>query len=67
MSGEQGIRVTVTDLATGKSQSTEIIDDYVLVTAGTCGVSSLQKYPSTGTHSITVKGVKGVQRKPDNG
>jgi hypothetical protein len=51
-----GIRVTVTDLATGESHSRVVNNDYVIVTAGTCHVASIQDYPTKGTQVLTVKG-----------
>ena len=54
----KGIRVTVTDLETGESDSAEIMDDYVLITAGSAKRTALQVYPKSGTHVITVKGVR---------
>jgi hypothetical protein len=51
------IRVTVTDLGTGDSESAVITDDYVLTCAGSCYVHHVQAYAS-GTHVITVKGVR---------
>lgn len=54
----KGIRVTITDLATGDSQSADIMDDYVLITAGTARQTAVQVYPKSGTHVLTVKGVK---------
>lgn len=52
------IRVTTTDLDSGKSESVEIDNTYVLVTAGTAYRDGLQQY-ANGTHVVTVKGVKG--------
>lgn len=51
------IRVEVTDLKTGEKESSEISDDYVIITAGTCEVSNFQVY-ANGTHVLTVKGRK---------
>lgn len=58
----EGIQVTVTDLATGETESTTIWDDYVLICAGSCHRDSVQAHPGTGTHVITVKGRR--ERKP---
>jgi len=52
----EGIRVTVEDLETGETASRVIENDYVLVTAGTCHLSSYQMHQS-GTHTLYVKGV----------
>jgi len=54
---DPGIRVTVEDLATGESESAVILNDYVLITAGTCHLSSYQMHKS-GTHTLYVKGVQ---------
>lgn len=54
----QGIRVTVTDLGTGESETQEVWDDYVIVTAGSCEVANIQTYPTKGTHVLTIKGRK---------
>lgn len=53
----KGIRVTVTDLETGESETKDIQNDYVIVTAGACEVTNIQTYPMKGTHVLTVKGV----------
>lgn len=49
------IRVTVTDLETGESDTVEIMDDYVLTTAGSCYLEHCQAF-SKGTHILTIKG-----------
>lgn len=59
----KGIRVTVEDLETGETSSAEIMDDYVLVCAGTCHVGGMQDYPTSGTRVITVKGRRGREAK----
>jgi hypothetical protein len=51
------IKVTVTDLGTGDSESAVITDDYVLTCAGSCYMANVTAY-ANGTHVITVKGVK---------
>jgi hypothetical protein len=51
------IRVTVEDLATGEKESLEIMDDYILICAGSCYQDGVQMY-ANGTHMITVKGRK---------
>jgi hypothetical protein len=53
---EPQIRVTVEDLATGETETTEVCDDYVLLTAGSCYVDGIQTYPTKGTHVLTIKG-----------
>jgi hypothetical protein len=53
-----GVKVTVEDLETGEKESTEIMDDYILVCVGTCYVAHTQAYPTKGTHVITIKGRK---------
>lgn len=55
----QGIRVTATDLETGETSTAEIMDDYVIITAGTCHVAHVQEYPKSGTSILTVKGREG--------
>lgn len=61
----EGVRVTVTDLATGETETHELWNDYVLVAAGSCELTNTQLYPTSGTHVLTVKGVNG--RKAANG
>jgi hypothetical protein len=57
-----GIRVTATDLDHPEDTSSiEIIDDYVLITAGSCEQTYVQvhsKADGTQTHVITVKGCR---------
>lgn len=60
MTDGTGIRVTVTDLATGEQESQEIRDDYVVVCAGSCHVAHTQVFPSSGTHQLTIKGRGGA-------
>lgn len=55
---EKQIRVTVTDLLTGESETAEVGDNYILVCAGSAYRDGIQIYPTKGTHVITVKGVK---------
>jgi len=57
------IRVVVTDLATGESDSCEITDNYVLITAGSC-YQSYVNASSNGTHTITVRGARGAPSVP---
>ena len=55
------VRVTCTDLASSESDSQEITDNYVLVTAGSCDVtyvSTTACKDGTETHVITVKGAR---------
>lgn len=49
------IRVTVEDPDTGESETQEVEDDYILVTAGKCYVSYTQVFPKSGTHQLTIK------------
>lgn len=51
------IRVTVRDLETGEEESAEIMDDYILITAGSCYQSHVTAH-ANGTHVITIKGRK---------
>ncbi|WP_349862602.1 hypothetical protein [Leifsonia sp. WHRI 6310E] len=52
-----GIRVTVTDLKTGESESREIWDDFMVVTAGNREITSVVAY-GNGTQVVTVKAVR---------
>lgn len=52
------IRVTVTDTETGETESQEVVNDVVVVTAGTCYVEGVVDYPTTGTQVYTIKGRK---------
>jgi hypothetical protein len=49
------VKVTVTDLDTGDSESEVVADDYFMTCAGSCYVDHVQVY-ANGTHVITVKG-----------
>lgn len=49
------IRVTIEDPETGDRETVELMDDYLIIQAGTCFVSGTQVY-ANGTHVITVKG-----------
>lgn len=51
----KGIKVTVEDLETGEKDTAEILNDYIIITAGTCEVANMQVH-ANGTHVITVKG-----------
>jgi hypothetical protein len=57
-----GIRVTATDLDHPEDTSSiEIMDNYVLIAAGSCEQTYVQvhnKSDGTQTHVITVKGVR---------
>lgn len=51
------LRVTVTDLQSGDTQTSEVpAGEYVLLTTAPCHVAGTQVYPAKGTHVITVKG-----------
>lgn len=55
------IRVTVTDPDTGDTETQDVADNYVLVTAGTAEVTGIdvhRKADGTATHVITVKGLR---------
>lgn len=58
----QGIRVTVTDLDDpAETSSVEIMDNYILICAGTAEHAHVQvfnKSDGTQTHVITVKGIR---------
>lgn len=53
----KGIRITVTDLDTGESDTKVVWNDYILVCAGSCYRHAVQSIGVTGeTHILTVKG-----------
>lgn len=62
----KGVRVTATDLEHPSDTGTvEIMDNYVLTTAGTCEATHVQvsrAKDGTETHVITVKGIRQRQR-----
>ena len=58
MTSEKQIRVTITDLLTGDTETVEIADDYILICAGSAENTYIQTYPTKGTHVLTVKGLK---------
>ena len=58
------IRVTATDAETGETSSAEVMDDYVLITTGSCHVSDCQDYPTKGTRVITIKGRRAAPKGP---
>lgn len=49
------IEVTIRDTETGESQTGTIVDDYIVIVAGTCHVATTQMY-ANGTHVLTIKG-----------
>ena len=51
------IRVTAEDLETGDKRSVEVMDDYVILAAGSCYVAHTQAH-ANGTHVVTIKGRK---------
>lgn len=51
---EPGIKITVTDLKTNDSESQTIVDDVVVIVAGTHYVAGVQKY-ANGTQVWTIK------------
>lgn len=53
------IEVTVRDLEdpSAEPSTVTIENDYVLITHGTCDKTSVQAYPTTKTHVVTIKGV----------
>lgn len=53
------IRVTVLDTESGETNTEEVENDYVLVTAGTCHLEHTNVYPTKGTVVLTIKGIKG--------
>lgn len=54
MSEGKGIRVTVRDLNTGEEEVTEVVDDWLLTTAGDFYLHGVQKYKN-GTVVLTIK------------
>lgn len=53
------IKVTVSDPTTGEVLGEQVVtDDYVLVCAGTAELTYTQASPTTGTHVLTIKGVR---------
>lgn len=51
------LRIIVTDIDTGESDTAEIAEgDYLLITHKPCYEASVQTYPTTGTHVLTIKG-----------
>ncbi len=52
-----GIRVTATDTESGESSTAEVMDNYVLITAGTCYLAH-QAVHANGTVVLTIKGRK---------
>lgn len=50
------IQVTVLDTESGDTETAQIENDYIIVTAGTCEVAHVNTYPTKGTHVLTVKG-----------
>ena len=53
----QGTLITACDIATGESETQEILHDYCLVTSGDCEIVDIHVCEN-GTHVITVKGVQ---------
>lgn len=53
------IEVTVRDTETGQSSTATIENDYIVITAGTCEVTTFQDYPKSGTTQLTIKGRNG--------
>jgi hypothetical protein len=51
------LTVTVVDNETGETQTSEVPDhDYMLIVAGSCYLSNIQAYGTSGTHVLTIKG-----------
>lgn len=53
------IRVTVVDLETGDTESSEIADDVMVIVHGTAAVDSIQNYAAKGKQVWTISGIKG--------
>lgn len=59
------LRVTVTDVETGDSDSAEVVEgDYLLICHKPCYEHGVQTYPTKGTHVITIKG-HAPKRRPE--
>jgi hypothetical protein len=51
------IRVTVTDIESGESETREVAEgDYFCVAVDPCYLAHHQVYPTKGTHILTIKG-----------
>lgn len=51
------LRVTVTDIETGETDTAEVVEgDYLLICHHPCYEASIQTYPTKGTHVLTIKG-----------
>jgi hypothetical protein len=61
VSAGKGTKVTAESLDDGSTQSAVIKDDYNLVCDGDTFVASVQVYPKSGTHVITLKNVGGAR------
>lgn len=57
----QGIRVTVTDIETGESETQEIKDDYLVITTGNRYIANTNWYPTKGTTVLTIKVDRGEE------
>ena len=58
---DKGIKVTATDLETGRTETQTIQDDFVILVAGNRYVSSVQHHPKAGTTVISIK----TRKEPD--
>lgn len=53
----KGIRVTVEDLEKGTTESIVVpMNEYWLITTGTCFLAHVNAYPKSGTCVLTIKG-----------
>lgn len=51
------LHVTITNVETGDTETTEVPEgDYLLICHDPCRLHHVQKYPSTRTHVLTIKG-----------
>jgi hypothetical protein len=51
------LRVTVTDVETGDTDTAEVPEgDYLLICHEPCHLTYTSVYPTTGTHVLTIKG-----------
>lgn len=57
---DSATRVTVEDLLTGLVEVTDLpLDEYFIITTGSCHIDGVQMYPTKGTYVVTIKGRKG--------
>lgn len=57
----KGIRVTIEDLATGTTETKEVVDDYLVITAGCFYLAHTNWYSRSGTTQLTIKRAEAVE------